>query len=529
MRFTARTRIKAGMMDLGEGERQRNGGIAWKAFLAAALMFHAVLSFTLPDRGWTTSAGTGLVSFLAFAFCLFRARHADNEMRWRWWMLASAFALWIAAYAMIAYLQCIVRPDPSRVHFDALLYTLRGVPFLLLLAQLGTIDSGRSFRTIDGAQALLFAGLAIVLLFPAVVHAHELFLPFVTDSTMLTYHDVQNIGLALLSILGLEAQPSPARRSFAQALCTLLVVYAATSAVVNHFVIEALSPPPGAPSNIAGDMPAAAFILVALRGETGLTAARAGGRYRMLLSLVMPATFCAASIAAAFAVAEQYPAIGLIGAFLAILLYATRTALIQFRLIEMRIELGRANDRLEVLAASDALTGLSNRRAFDERLVAEWRRATRSGQCLAVLLIDIDSFKAYNDTAGHPAGDACLRSVATILQRCVLREGDLLARYGGEEFAVIAQVAAAAAAVLAERLRRAVEEAKLPHPGIATNLVTISIGVAVAAPDATAEDPIHIVDSADLALYRAKASGKNCVECARAAVPIKAEHPLIGP
>ena len=127
-------------------------------------------------------------------------------------------------------------------------------------------------------------------------------------------------------------------------------------------------------------------------------------------------------------------------------------------------QLHAANRALLQLSLVDGLTGLANRRHFDDVLEAEWRRAARGASSLALVLIDIDRFKDYNDTYGHVQGDACLRAVAGVLERSVQRAGDLVARYGGEEFAfVLPQLGRAEAFALAEQVRTRVKELQIPH------------------------------------------------------------------
>lgn len=169
-------------------------------------------------------------------------------------------------------------------------------------------------------------------------------------------------------------------------------------------------------------------------------------------------------------------------------------------------------ERLKELSNSDTLTGLPNRRKLDEAIRAEWQRARRSGSSLAVVMIDIDHFKAFNDAHGHLAGDECLRDVARVLAQQVRRSGDLAVRFGGEEFLVLLPgLDAERAAAWAESLRQAVEGLQiLPDDG-GRGSVTISCGVASAVPtrEMSAEDLIGI---ADAALYKAKAEGRNRVE-----------------
>lgn len=161
-------------------------------------------------------------------------------------------------------------------------------------------------------------------------------------------------------------------------------------------------------------------------------------------------------------------------------------------------------------ALRDGLTGIWNRRAFDERLADLWRSSERSGRPLSVILIDVDHFKFYNDGLGHPAGDECLRQVAQALERDVLRSNSMLARYGGEEFvALIDEADSEAALSIAERLRLAVQRLALPHPRSDTGPhVTVSIGVASGVAAAMGF-PKSLIDAADAALYAAKRGGRN--------------------
>ncbi len=180
-------------------------------------------------------------------------------------------------------------------------------------------------------------------------------------------------------------------------------------------------------------------------------------------------------------------------------------------------KLEAANRRLQGLATTDGLTGVANRRGLDAALATEWRRIGRDSSHLALLLVDIDHFKAYNDRLGHQAGDECLRRIARCLEGTACRrQSDLVARYGGEEFAVILPGTDRFGAIdVAERLRDAVQMLRLEHPDSPAGLVTISIGVAAAhVSDDWAADPAGLVAMADRELYRAKQAGRNRVRCA---------------
>jgi diguanylate cyclase (GGDEF)-like protein len=173
-------------------------------------------------------------------------------------------------------------------------------------------------------------------------------------------------------------------------------------------------------------------------------------------------------------------------------------------------ELSAANELLLELSYLDPLTGVANRRRFDERLLVEWKRGVRAGLPLSLVMIDIDLFKPFNDAYGHQEGDDCLRTVATTITDSLPRAGDSLARYGGEEFAVILPGTDQSGAFkVAEHLRRRVEALAIPHTASEVGrFVTISCGVASAIPTLDS-NPAGLVSIADAALYKAKRAGRN--------------------
>lgn len=193
--------------------------------------------------------------------------------------------------------------------------------------------------------------------------------------------------------------------------------------------------------------------------------------------------------------------------------------------VNTQLKLKRMSDELRRLARADGLTGVANRRGFDESLRREWRRAQRGGQPLSLLMVDIDCFKLYNDRYGHPAGDRCLKAVALAVQGTQRRPGDLAARYGGEEFALLLPDTPPAGALhVAGEVLRAVEALGIEHAGSSVSRhVTVSIGASCfdEACEAwgragtqsrfgggPAEGPADLVGAADQALYAAKRAGR---------------------
>lgn len=177
-------------------------------------------------------------------------------------------------------------------------------------------------------------------------------------------------------------------------------------------------------------------------------------------------------------------------------------------------ELNVANRELERLSMIDGLTGIANRRFFDELSIREWRRCERMKKPMSLVMVDIDYFKQYNDTYGHPAGDACLKTVAMQVARGAARASDLAARYGGEEFVlVLGETTTDGAVWVANNLRQRVSDQNIQHTGSPSHQLTVSCGVSTIWPHekVSLED---LVQSADSALYEAKAQGRNTVACA---------------
>jgi diguanylate cyclase (GGDEF)-like protein len=178
----------------------------------------------------------------------------------------------------------------------------------------------------------------------------------------------------------------------------------------------------------------------------------------------------------------------------------------------LQLALHQANDELARTARTDALTDVANRRHFDEFLSQVWHDAQQHDSPVALMLLDIDHFKAYNDRYGHPAGDRCLYSVAQAVGSCLRKSGDLVARWGGEEFCVVMTgTSLEIAGLAAERVRQAVSECGIVHIGsTCSSVVTVSVGVSAIAP-AQGQLLPDFVREVDAALYVAKAQGRNRV------------------
>jgi len=177
--------------------------------------------------------------------------------------------------------------------------------------------------------------------------------------------------------------------------------------------------------------------------------------------------------------------------------------------------LAQANKILQRLSSLDGLTGISNRRRFDQLLKKEWLRAIRHSSSISIIMIDIDFFKLFNDTYGHQGGDDCLKQVAEALENSIHRETDMVARYGGEEFvAILPETGVQGALEVAKNMCSKIETLHIPHKSSKiTNHLTISVGVATAVPERGSQ-PETLIAAADQALYEAKNNGRNQVRSA---------------
>jgi len=181
--------------------------------------------------------------------------------------------------------------------------------------------------------------------------------------------------------------------------------------------------------------------------------------------------------------------------------------------VSAELRLLEANRTLELQATTDPLTGIGNRRFFDERMDWEWKRHERARLPISVLLLDVDCFKEFNDCQGPFAGDECLKAIARVFKSAAYRAGDTVARYGREEFAgILPETPEAGALIVSERIVLAVRDLAIPHPAtnMPSGIVTVSIGCATAIP-CSSLSPFELLHRADAALYAAKSRGGDCV------------------
>jgi len=475
------------------------------------LLLHAILVHSLPAHAMAASyAFLVAAPLIALAAVLYRGRTAGFGLADGWSLVALSLLLW--ALGMISSLRLdLLGNDNAAPGESMLLYILYGVPVFYTVATVGVENSSRMQRGIDAVLALSLGGLYFALMFSWTtmqgVSSRQ------SAEMISTMFDVENVFLAATTTVRFLAADTPGRRHLFAALAAFTGLYAIIAAYYNHHVALHVMPNFGSLYDLMIDVP---FLLLAAMAAR--TPAQAKAEPRPPIGFVRfvrsgsPLLLALSVLVVALFLLRPRFNLGVAGIIVAVLGYGLRSILGQVRHIETEDRLREDQTKLADLALRDGLTGIPNRRAFDEALAREWRAAQRRQQAIALLMIDIDLFKHYNDRYGHTAGDACLHRVANVLQQAVQRPADLLARYGGEEFVfILPGTALAGAREVAERLCREVLSLDIPHEDSPLHRLTISVGLASVVP-AGASPQKTLIDAADRALYEAKRRGRNRVE-----------------
>lgn len=466
--------------------------VVWLSVLY--LLCHGIALVLLPAHALPVSyaflIGAPVLAALA---CVRRGRRSASIVGW--YAMALGMGLWAAGMALNMYQEVGRGNADATPGLSMLLYVLYGVPLTFAMAH--PRHEPWYLSLIDALLALLLGYLFFVYTFSfatlndageeGIEHLRLMF-------------DVENIFIAGFALLRWQASEDASRRVFFRTLCVFAWVYLGVAAYINHVDTAGSY---GGRVDLLIDVPFLLLAVMALRpsrrgdvrvSRTLVMAVRAGSPLILAVSLMVVSAL----------MVRDHPYLAVAGFVLATLGSGLRSVLMQMHSFARQ-------DQLDALSRIDSLTGLANRRQFDQSLRDAWERARRSGQGIALLMVDIDCFKDFNDRYGHPAGDQCLRLVAATLAGCAVRSTDRVARYGGEEFAVVvASSPLDGAPALAERMRHAVEQLQLPSAE-SGRPVTISIGVGTVSLVLDA-DPEALLAAADAALYAAKRGGRNRVE-----------------
>jgi diguanylate cyclase (GGDEF)-like protein len=478
---------------LDEAPDARAGWAAWRrlgAIAAAFVVAHAIGILVLPDAARSMSLVFLIAApTVAAAACAFRAARDDRAEGWI--ALAVALSLWAAGMAATAFFA-----EASGVGaLSMLLYVLYGVPIIYLAAS--PRSESPHIRIIDGVLSLLLGYLFFV-------HTFAFTTMKGADATgvagLRLMFDVENIALAGFAAIQFAISRDHARRSLFFALAVFTATYLVSAAYINH--LEANSDY-GRLIDLVIDAP---FLILAVLASGPVAVPRWPSTSRRVATLIdagSPLMLALMLVAVSILCLSRAQGLAIAGLVVASLGLGIRNMLAQARVTAQA-------DWLDTLARRDALTGLANRREFDAVLGYECARQGEA-EPIALLMIDVDHFKAVNDSLGHRTGDERLRMVGIALASCATMRGSLIARYGGEEFAAILPGASRGEAVaIGEAMRQAVANLQLASP-CQRGHVTVSIGV-------THFDQPHrptadaLVRAADAALYVAKHDGRDCVK-----------------
>jgi len=386
------------------------------------------------------------------------------------------------------------------------LFVSYGVP--LLYAAVATRDetSMPSRRIVDGALLILL----VILCYLGVRDLRDAngYLKNEDMVWVVIAFDVENVFLFLTFLVRSLTASEEWEHRFFKLTAIFLGLYALAAGIHNH---DELHPSLPFFQELADVLPTVPFmalicLLYAERKPRPFEPTRHLWARQLSVSLA-PGLLLAAIFALSLGINETQGTFGRVVLALAMLAYVVRVTQTQFWFARTRDKLSEALAAVERVSLLDELTGIPNRRAFDQAFIERTKEAAREGKPLSALMIDVDLFKTFNDTRGHPEGDVALRAVARLLAGALRRPADFIARYGGEEFvALLPGADLLGAQVVARRMNRAIYDAQLEHAHGIDGRVTVSIGIATASPPVVQNLVLH----ADQALYAAKSSGRNC-------------------
>lgn len=426
-----------------------------------------------------------------------------------WLLIAAAMALW--TLGMVASLrQDLFLDNANSAPGDStLLFILYGVPIVLAVSSSDVEGESAWVQVIDAAMAITLGCLFYV-------HTFSLLTLEGASTAQQTLavaamYDTENVFLLLAAAIRLLASDRRGEHHFYRTVTVFTGLYAVISFYYNHFVALGDHPEFGSLRDPLIDVPFLVFVVTAWRHADALPARqRPSPALVRLVRSASPLLMAIALLAVSVIVLKERFYLGVAGIVTAVIGYGARTTLVQLKHIATEEDLRQQSDALAAMAHTDSLTGLANRRVLDHALEQEWCRPGMARHTVALLMIDIDYFKQLNDTAGHPAGDACLRQVGAALRTASGRSGDVLVRYGGEEFALLMPDSSLHAGLLvAERLRASVQALAIDNGASPHGVVTVSIGVASAM--GGEQTPDALLARADAALYEAKRRGRNQV------------------
>jgi diguanylate cyclase (GGDEF)-like protein len=493
------------------GNRLARARVAWWWFVPAFLLLHGVIATCLPERlDPLSTIFIVLAELAAMAACFRTAREAHSATRAFWFLLIAAIFFHSAAMSLDAAAEIAQTPILNHIGgLQILLSMFYDVPLLVAVS----IQNDR--RILLPARIIL--GLLSVTIGTIVYRQIFGFLtiygsPNPSDAILIMrLFDAIDIYLAAAATLRWLGASQDQERGFFRILTIFLWIDAVFPAIHNRILVRH----DYVWLDLLISAPYALLVPLVLTEHRRAIRAPSPAFSRAVRS-GSPIFLAGALVLVAFFASRTHFYTGLAGALFAIAGYGALNVLVQSKGLETEESLMASKSKLEKLVDLDPLTGIANRRAFDDRLQREFATTVRTRQPVSLLMIDVDRFKDLNDTLGHTAGDENLIRIADVLRRTLARGTDLVARYGGEEFsAILPATARSGAIVAAEKLRRATADLGLVHPTAPTGILTISIGISTF--DGTLPfSPADLTEAADRALYKAKRAGRNRVVFERA-------------
>ncbi len=457
-----------------------------------------------------------LAPLCAYAACWSYAWRCPPKLRLSWILLCFGLLIWVTGMALSAWGEMIGHVSRRVAFISDFVFYFSGAPILLAISLPAEDQRSWLFAGIDAMQVVLAGCLVYIEIFSVVPFASQASVPIPASLLVRTYN-IENLVLAAAaSVRLLSCSRRSEARIFYWNLSAYLSLYAACAAIYNYLDMRA--------QNEVGfrdlliEVPFLSLAVLVMNSASRESKPAPETVRRTQLSLFIetgsPIFFTFALMALGSAIMQMHFRFGMAAIIIALVLYGLRATLLQNRYMRSELALQEARDRLEELSLQDAMTGIANRRRFDQMLEFEWSRATRVRQPLSLLMIDVDFFKSLNDKYGHRSGDECLVQIAHGLRACLPRSGDLLARYGGEEFAVILpSTNRSGAESVAARMQHAVRALNIQNDRTVSAFITISTGVSTY--DASASGSPHdLVEASDRALYQAKQNGRNRIEFA---------------
>jgi diguanylate cyclase (GGDEF)-like protein len=481
--------------------------VPWIA--AGCLVLHGAFALLLPERLTSISTlGIVLAQFAAISACLYTARHASYPWRTMWWLLAFAIAL--SAAGMTADFRAEVMGTTGMniaPGLQMLLFTLNGVCFLFIVSMQFDPRTLRAVRFINACLSLAMGATFYVLVFSvaAIRGANH-----AADPLFMSYlFDAMDVFIAIAATIRALGAVQMQERRFFYIISIFMWINTVFPAIHNHILIKH--------DFVWLDLFISApylflVVLIAPVRSADLCFAKPSSRVARWVRSGSSIFLSFGLLLVGMLVFRTRLYVGATAILVAIICYGALNVMTQSWGIEAEESLAAAKKHLESLVGVDSLTGIANRRTFDQMIDVDCRAARRSACAISLLMIDVDFFKQFNDTYGHLAGDQCLVQIARALQGTLPRTNDLVARYGGEEFAVLLPITGeSGASTVARKLHDAVAKLHILHSASPLGCVTVSIGVS-SCDSSVPPSPTRLAHTADLALYKAKSLGRNRTE-----------------